>query len=222
MQSFTIADRTYTYRSRRTYSGTVTTVTRDDGAKAQHLGFTRNLREAIPTLTFIAPRKVNAMPRGECQLCCHEQAIKSNGRMHRHGYRRPGWGFIVGGCPGQHRKPFPHTDALEEVRPQMERHAEYSERMADEATQVFVTVATRYDSHTRKTVRQQLEANSAEEYAAALAQVPAMYATWNPKTYDEAVERVRREHRGEAARARRELAWIDERIAKGRALRGAQ
>jgi hypothetical protein len=29
-----------------------------------------------------------------------------------HGYKRPGWGFIVGGCPGANHLPYTATDAL--------------------------------------------------------------------------------------------------------------
>jgi len=223
-QQFEINGRTYTYRVSTSWKGSTISVKRDDGAKGTFNGWARDLRDAIPTMTFFLPKKVDAMPRGECQLCCHEQAIKSNGRMHRHGYRRPGWGFIVGGCPGQHRLPFPQTDALEEVVPQVVKHIEYVERMSTEASEVEVIVKTetKYVGRTPQRTKQVIKASNAEEYDAALTQVDFSYRSWNPRTYDEAVEKVRRGFAGEAVRARSELKWIEERIEKGRAIRAAK
>lgn len=50
----------------------------------------------------------------ECQVCERYQVLNTKyGTIWNHGYQRPGFGWLVGGCPGADRKPFPFTDALE-------------------------------------------------------------------------------------------------------------
>ena len=56
---------------------------------------------------------MNKKPRAECQVCEREQALDNSGRMVNHGYKRPGYGFIVGNCFGVGYEPYPKTDALE-------------------------------------------------------------------------------------------------------------
>lgn len=70
-----------------------------------------------------APKKEPVKPRDECQICegtfaCH------NGVLGHHGYKRPGWGFIVGDCTGVDHKPFPATDALVKYRESLDRYIE--------------------------------------------------------------------------------------------------
>ena len=60
-----------------------------------------------------APKRAPVRPRHECQVCERTQAVAVGGTMVNHGYRRPGWGAIVGNCPGVGHQPFPATDALE-------------------------------------------------------------------------------------------------------------
>src|SRR5262245_9719803 len=59
-----------------------------------------------------APKKELVRPRAECQICERLQALDSNGLLGHHGYKRPGWGFIQGGCGGVGHPPYPATDAL--------------------------------------------------------------------------------------------------------------
>jgi hypothetical protein len=40
-----------------------------------------------------------------CQACFNAQAVQ-HGTLVHHGYRRPGWGYIVGDCAGVHDLPF--------------------------------------------------------------------------------------------------------------------
>ncbi len=49
--------------------------------------------------------------KSECQLCEGHFCTK-NGLMVKHGYKRPGDGYLVGECGGSHHAPFPATDAL--------------------------------------------------------------------------------------------------------------
>lgn len=70
-----------------------------------------------------APKKEPVKPRAECQICegtfaCH------NGCLGHHGYKRPGWGFIVGDCMGVDHKPFPATDALVKYRESLKNYIE--------------------------------------------------------------------------------------------------
>ena len=46
----------------------------------------------------------NAM--GICACCFRAQKVKPDGLMFQHGYERPGYGYIVGGCPGSMFKPY--------------------------------------------------------------------------------------------------------------------
>lgn len=51
----------------------------------------------------------------ECQIC--ERAFTAKkGLLSKHGYKRPGDGFLHGECFGAHRAAFPATDALVEYR----------------------------------------------------------------------------------------------------------
>jgi hypothetical protein len=63
-----------------------------------------------------APKKEEVRPRAECQICECVQALDGKGGLTNHGYRRPGWGFIVGSCYGCGHAPFPATGALEGYR----------------------------------------------------------------------------------------------------------
>jgi hypothetical protein len=40
-------------------------------------------------------------PRDWCGACLKDVAIDTGDMSHNHGYKRPGWGYNVGGCPGR-------------------------------------------------------------------------------------------------------------------------
>lgn len=44
--------------------------------------------------------------RGTCQICGNAQVVNEYGRLVLHGYKRPGWGNVVGDCPGTGKKPL--------------------------------------------------------------------------------------------------------------------
>jgi hypothetical protein len=44
--------------------------------------------------------KVEKNPSGTCACCFAGQKVKPTGTMFKHGYQRPGVGYILGGCPG--------------------------------------------------------------------------------------------------------------------------
>jgi hypothetical protein len=48
-------------------------------------------------------------PIGICACCFRAQKVQPSGTMYAHGYRRPGWGFVVGGCPGADFPPYAVT-----------------------------------------------------------------------------------------------------------------
>ena len=58
------------------------------------------------------PKTEPVKPRDECQICERQQALDANGRLVHHGYKRPGWGCIIGDCMGVGHLPYPATDAL--------------------------------------------------------------------------------------------------------------
>lgn len=45
-------------------------------------------------------------PMGICPCCFRAQKVKPSGTMFVHGYERPGYGYIIGGCPGDMFKPY--------------------------------------------------------------------------------------------------------------------
>jgi hypothetical protein len=64
--------------------------------------------EAVgPAAPTIEPGKV------ECQVCEGHFTEDKNGALWNHGYKRPGWGWLVGGCMGVGYEPYPMTNALE-------------------------------------------------------------------------------------------------------------
>jgi len=50
----------------------------------------------------------------ECQVCEGHYCEDRDGCLWNHGYQRPGWGWLVGGCYGVGHKPFPATNRLED------------------------------------------------------------------------------------------------------------
>ena len=45
-------------------------------------------------------------PVGICACCFRAQKVMPSGTMYNHGYLRPGYGYIVGGCPGSEFPPY--------------------------------------------------------------------------------------------------------------------
>lgn len=45
-------------------------------------------------------------PMGICACCFRAQKVKPSGTMFAHGYERPGYGYIEGGCPGSEFPPY--------------------------------------------------------------------------------------------------------------------
>lgn len=45
-------------------------------------------------------------PVKTCACCFNDQKVKPNGKMFKHGYERPGYGYILGGCPGDMYAPY--------------------------------------------------------------------------------------------------------------------
>jgi len=58
--------------------------------------------------------KVIEEGRIECQVCEDHYCEGNGGTLWNHGYQRPGWGWLVGGCFGVGHKPFPATNRLED------------------------------------------------------------------------------------------------------------
>lgn len=59
------------------------------------------------------PEKKPEPGRVECQVCEGHYTEEKNGTLWNHGYKRPGFGWLVGGCYGVGYKPFPATNRLE-------------------------------------------------------------------------------------------------------------
>jgi|CXWL01.1.fsa_nt_gi hypothetical protein len=68
-----------------------------------------------------APKKAATKERAECQVCAKVQATHAGALVH-HGYKRPGWGCIVGDCYGAGYAPFPAHDRLDAWLAQVETH----------------------------------------------------------------------------------------------------
>ena len=45
-------------------------------------------------------------PNKTCACCFRDQKVKPVGSMFKHGYERPGYGYVVGGCPGDRFQPY--------------------------------------------------------------------------------------------------------------------
>lgn len=54
----------------------------------------------------LAKAKAEGNIAGICACCFKTQMVKPTGTMYKHGYQRPGWGYIIGGCPGEMFKPY--------------------------------------------------------------------------------------------------------------------
>ena len=164
-----------------------------------------------------------SLPREECQVCAKTQSVR-NGTLVNHGYTRPGWGWIVGGCPGVHHRPFPETDALEATLPHLEEHILLCRKLAtqDEVTFTISIGRSWYEGRTR--CRHQRNVSSLAEWKALEFDDQTDRAEhWNFRDevqYDYHVKRYRAGRSAEAESTEAALEWTLERIAKGEALRG--
>lgn len=174
-----------------------------------------------------APAKVvaNAKPRNECQICERKQALDASGKLGNHGYKRPGWGFIVGNCPGVDHLPFPETDAL--VR-YLVRCVEYEATTVAElaalplATEFKVTVSRRVGRYPNETKEEKTVVVTKPVDPTAY-----HYNSYRPEEFyvpsfaDELRIRTTRAER-ELGNVREEIKRVTARIAKGNALRGGK
>jgi hypothetical protein len=104
----------------------------------------------------------NATDRHECQICAGSFKTTKDGKMVNHGYKRPGWGYIVGGCYGVGHAPFPATTAIDgAIASAEEAIIEYTEK-ADNNTAAYVIYSVEY--RTRGKVERRRWVYSAEEY----------------------------------------------------------
>ena len=226
MRNLTHGNESYSFRqsssrdwnARRGYNVT----RKSDGAKAffeDHPYRSGKLSESwiaqFASATFQVPKVVVRRPRSECQLCTKEQALTGNGRLGNHGYSRPGWGFIVGNCPGVGYKPFPATDALEAIVPRLNAHLTWCESQVIEPKSYSVH-AGRNDTR-EVTTFAGYEALSTDETIARSSR-PGTYRDLRVQ-WDELVKRTKANWAREAKRTEEEIVWVTERIAKGKALR---
>lgn len=165
----------------------------------------------------------NETKRGECQVCERMMAEKG-GLLSHHGYKRPGWGWLVGGCPGSLRAPFPATDALEDTLRMVEDAIADQVRLAEaEAVTLRVEVGrARYVG--RRRVRTTVKVDSVDEWLALVdhPEVTGMqkHQFRSQTHYADTIERQRNRHRRMAAQFRVDLERLRGRIAKGREARG--
>jgi len=228
MSNLTHDNETYSFRARRQdpwIAHRSFNVTRkSDGAKAIFADYpyqsggkvSESWIAQFAAATFQVPRVVVRRPRSECQLCTKEQALTGNGRLGNHGYSRPGWGFIVGNCPGVGYKPFPETDALEAIIPRLNEHLTWCESQVIEPKSYSVSAG--YKEKPRTVVDfAGYEALSTDETIRASSR-PGAYRDLRVQ-WDELVERTKANWAREAKRTEEEIVWVTERIAKGKALR---
>lgn len=119
---------------------------RGDGSRCMFHSFDRETHRCTRCTRWqagFAPKKANAKPRAECQVCEGVQAI-DRGYLWHHGYARPGWGHIVGDCRGVGRLPFPATDALVEWLAMVLSETKLTTKALEELpTRETITVKTR-------------------------------------------------------------------------------
>lgn len=106
-------------------------------------------RRDVAQKTSVKPNALSS----ECQIC-ERSFTARGGLLAKHGYRRPGTGFLHGECRGTRREAFPAFDALEEYEKQIDvLTAEAALRAAAIAgiAPVFQQVTTEYvyDAHRR-------------------------------------------------------------------------
>lgn len=174
--------------------------------------------------------------RCECQVCERGQMTDRGGRLVNHGYQRPGFGWLVGGCGGVGYLPFPETDALERYLPRVVAYAEAQERLAEEPEAVTFRIAYRknargYYEDVTTTIKATLEAYGRRVDALSCELAAYETPSWEPwwpyspaakaEAFADLLARAKAVHAQNAVQARREQARVEARIAKGRSLRAA-
>lgn len=165
--------------------------------------------------------------RDECQVCGRNQAVRNN-RIAKHGYTRPGIGWLVGGCPGSGHAPFPAHNVLVDSIERATRYAVDQERLAVETTTVHIEVGLKYVGRIRLP-EVTATASSAEEFEAAIrafepkhrsgkwfidaAGVFMAHGGWK---YSEMLERRRAMHARQARETREWIKWAEARVAEAK------
>ena len=165
---------------------------------------------------------MSSLPKDECQVCSKTQSVR-DGTLVNHGYTRPGWGWIVGGCPGVHHRPFPETDALEATVPNLEKHILHCRTLAtqDDCTFTISIGRSWYEGKTR--CRHQRNISSLEEFMALVDDDQISQSerfNFDEQQYEFHVRHFRASRAAEATATEEALEWTLERIAKGKELRG--
>ncbi len=156
--------------------------------------------------------------RSECQLCEGSFCTK-NGLMVKHGYKRPGDGYLVGECGGSHHAPFPATDALVPYLAMLQRMASDTFAWLSALRAGVVTTA-----------RVQDEAALFRSYSAPRSEREALKAMTRelhvgvscPYDLDKAFKAMAWAAEQKDRWLRSDIARVTARIAKGEALQAAQ
>lgn len=172
--------------------------------------------------------------RCECQVCERMQMADRRARLVNHGYTRPGYGWLVGGCYGVGCEPFPATDALERYLPGVVAYAEAQERLAEQPEAITFRIA--YDYTRRREITTTIPANL-EAYGlrveALSCELHAYEEPWynrndwpyspeaKAEKFAELLKRTKAAHASHAKHARFEQARVEARITKGRSVREA-
>lgn len=163
------------------------------------------------------PKKVTVHGTDECQVCEKHQAVTAHGELTHHGYRRPGWGYIVGDCRGVGHKPYPATNALKLWLHDLDTiEASLKMTLAElEGDTVesfsFEYVENRGSRHSRHTVRLQITRGTEEQYLGAPAYVTRpSFETMRKR----AINSVKAELAGLPAEKKR----VNDRIAKAKTI----
>ncbi len=166
---------------------------------------------------------MSSLPKDECQVCAKTQSVR-NGTLVNHGYTRPGWGWIVGGCPGVHHRPFPETDALEATVPHLEAHILRQRTLATQEKVTFTISIGRGFYEGKTLCRHQRNISSLEEWNALVDDDQTTRSGHNnyrsTEQYEYQVRHFRASRAAEATATEEALEWTLERIAKGKAQRG--
>ena len=154
-------------------------------------------------------------PRAECQICERHQALKG-GKLYHHGFNRPGWGFLVGGCPGSQAAPFPAFDVLETVARQVREHAETQVRLAVELPSLYVVTSWKAGAYggRQRAVWSMVERAQAERL---IEDFDTTKALMHGMFLDKVLSNTRRIHESEARQASAEATRLEARLEIARA-----
>lgn len=154
-----------------------------------------------------APKKAYVKTRDECQVCERQQATHE-GRMMHHGYRRPGWGSIVGDCFGVGHAPFPATDALELWRAAVAKQLARLNKSLRELPALDAVTYLKRDYNAPR--------GTPDKAITLLRGAKADYSLGLP-SFDDQVQHIEWKLSTEIGHATRELARVERRIANAKA-----